>query len=113
MRQFASRSPFVFFFIALLAAGVNAAALAAPKLQQFAVPADDGLELAVMQSLNSRGYSAFALDMRGYGKTPRDAVHHVRRRVRVEPVAALKTIVSLRGFEQDPFSGVGEQSSEG
>jgi pimeloyl-ACP methyl ester carboxylesterase len=26
-----------------------------------------------MQSLNARGYSAFALDMRGYGKTPRDA----------------------------------------
>jgi len=104
------RSPFAFLFIVLLAVGVNPAALAAPKLEQLAVPADDGLTLAlwarevakpkgvivllhgrtwsalpdfdlqvpgdqrsVMQSLNARGYSAFALDMRGYGKTPRDA----------------------------------------
>jgi len=28
---------------------------------------------SVMQSLNARGYSTFALDLRGYGKTPRDA----------------------------------------
>jgi pimeloyl-ACP methyl ester carboxylesterase len=100
----------VLFFIILLTAGVAPAVLAAPKLQQFAVQADDGLTLAlwarevaqpkgvivlvhgrtwsalpdfdlhvpgdqrsVMQSLNARGYSAFALDMRGYGKTPRDA----------------------------------------
>jgi len=104
------RSPFAFLFIVLLAVGVNPAALAAPKLEQLAVPTDDGLTLAlwarevakpkgvivllhgrtwsalpdfdlqvpgdqrsVMQSLNARGYSAFALDMRGYGKTPRDA----------------------------------------
>lgn len=104
------RSPFVFLCFVLLAAGVSAAALAAPKLEQFAVAADDGLALSlwarevprpkgvivllhgrtwsalpdfdlqvpgeqrsVMQSLNARGYSAFALDMRGYGKTPRDA----------------------------------------
>ena len=32
-----------------------------------------GEQRSVMQSLNARGYSAFALDMRGYGKTPRDA----------------------------------------
>ena len=31
-----------------------------------------GEQRSVMQSLNARGYSAFALDMRGYGKTPRD-----------------------------------------
>jgi len=104
------RSPFAFLLIVLLVAGGNAAALAAPKLEQLAVPADDGLTLAlwarevprpkgvmvllhgrtwsalpdfdlqvpgeqrsVMQSLNARGYSAYALDMRGYGKTPRDA----------------------------------------
>ncbi|MEJ0034652.1 MAG: alpha/beta fold hydrolase [Gammaproteobacteria bacterium] len=104
------RSPFAFLFVVLLAAAVNPAARAAPKLEQFAVPADEGLALAlwarevprpkgvivllhgrtwsalpdfdlqvpgeqrsVMQSLNARGYSAFALDMRGYGKTPRDA----------------------------------------
>ena len=109
MRQFRP-SPFASLFIALLAAGFNTAALAAPKLEQFTVPADDGLRLAlwarevprpkgvivlvhgrtwsalpdfdlqvpgeqrsVMQSLNARGYSAFALDLRGYGKTPRDA----------------------------------------
>ena len=109
MRQF-HRSPFAFLFIMLLAVGVNPAALAAPKLEQLAVPTDDGLTLAlwarevakpkgvivllhgrtwsalpdfdlqvpgeqrsVMQSLNAHGYSAFALDMRGYGKTPRDA----------------------------------------
>lgn len=94
----------------LLATGVAPDAVAAPKLEQLNVPADDGLSLAlwgrevphakgvivllhgrtwsalpdfdlqvpgdqrsVMQSLNARGYSAFALDMRGYGKTPRDA----------------------------------------
>ena len=103
------RSSLTFLLMMLLAAGVNAVALAAPKLQQFAVPADDGLTLSlwarevprpkgaivlvhgrtwsalpdfdlqvpgeqrsVMQSLNARGYSAFALDLRGYGKTPRD-----------------------------------------
>lgn len=32
-----------------------------------------GEQRSVMQSLNARGYSAFALDMRGYGKTPRDS----------------------------------------
>jgi pimeloyl-ACP methyl ester carboxylesterase len=95
-------------FVWLLATA--SAALAAPKLEQFIVPADDGHTLAlwarqvprpkgvivllhgrtwsalpdfdlqvpgeqrsVMQSLNARGYSAFALDQRGYGKTPRDA----------------------------------------
>jgi len=109
MRHF-HRSPFTVLFIVLLAVGVDPAALAAPKLQQLAVPTDDGLTLAlwarevskpkgvivllhgrtwsalpdfdlqvpgeqrsVMQSLNARGYSAFALDLRGYGKTPRDA----------------------------------------
>jgi pimeloyl-ACP methyl ester carboxylesterase len=103
------RSPIAFLFIVLLAFGGDAA-VAAPKLQHFAVTADDGLALSlwgrevarpkgvivllhgrtwsalpdfdlqvpgdqrsVMQSLNARGYSAFALDMRGYGKTPRDA----------------------------------------
>ncbi len=34
------------------------------------VPGD---QRSVMQSLNARGYSAFAVDLRGYGKTPRDA----------------------------------------
>src|SRR5690242_10861192 len=104
------RSCFVFVCFVLLAAGVASDAVAAPKLEQLTVPADDGLALAlwgrevakpkgvivllhgrtwsalpdfdlqvpgdqrsVMQSLNARGYSAFALDMRGYGKTPRDA----------------------------------------
>lgn len=28
---------------------------------------------SVMQSLNTQGYSAYALDLRGYGKTPRDS----------------------------------------
>jgi alpha-beta hydrolase superfamily lysophospholipase len=106
----AHHSRVVLFLIVLLTVGIGPAALAAPKLQQFAVRADDGLTLAlwarevaqpkgvivlvhgrtwsalpdfdlqvpgdqrsVMQSLNARGYSAFALDMRGYGKTPRDA----------------------------------------
>jgi pimeloyl-ACP methyl ester carboxylesterase len=32
-----------------------------------------GEHRSVMQALNQRGYSAFALDLRGYGKTPRDA----------------------------------------
>jgi pimeloyl-ACP methyl ester carboxylesterase len=32
-----------------------------------------GEQRSVMQSLNARGFSAFALDLRGYGKTPRDA----------------------------------------
>jgi pimeloyl-ACP methyl ester carboxylesterase len=32
-----------------------------------------GEQRSVMQSLNARGYSAFALDLRGYGKSPRDA----------------------------------------
>jgi len=104
------RSLSCLLFIVLLTVGVSPVALAAPKLEQFAVPTDDGLKLAlwarevakpkgvivllhgrtwsalpdfdlqvpgdqrsVMQSLNARGYSAFALDMRGYGKTPRDA----------------------------------------
>jgi pimeloyl-ACP methyl ester carboxylesterase len=109
MRQ-TRRSPFILLFIALLAASLDTAAVAAPKLQQLAVRADDGLTLAlwarevsrprgvivllhgrtwsalpdfdlqvpgeqrsVMQSLNARGYSAYALDLRGYGRTPRDS----------------------------------------
>ena len=32
-----------------------------------------GEQRSVMQALNTQGYSAFALDLRGYGKTPRDA----------------------------------------
>lgn len=32
-----------------------------------------GEQRSVMLALNEQGYSAFALDMRGYGKTPRDA----------------------------------------
>lgn len=103
------RSTFAGLLVVVLFVGGSPAALAASKLQQFAVPADDGLTLAlwarevaqpkgtivllhgrtwsalpdfdlqvpgnqrsVMQSLNARGYSAYALDMRGYGKTPRD-----------------------------------------
>lgn len=106
----AYRLPIGLFLVCLLAAGITSTALAAPKLEHFAVPADDGHTLAlwarevpkpkgvivllhgrtwsalpdfdlqvpgeqrsVMQSLNARGYSAFALDQRGYGKTPRDA----------------------------------------
>lgn len=109
MRHF-QYSRVALFLLVLLTVGTVPPALAAPKLQQLAVPADDGLTLAlwarevsrpkgvivllhgrtwsalpdfdlqvpgeqrsVMQSLNARGYSAFALDMRGYGKTPRDA----------------------------------------
>lgn len=104
------RSPFASFLVVLLLVVGGPASLAASKLEQLAVPADDGLTLAlwarevaqpkgvivllhgrtwsalpdfdlqvpgdrrsVMQSLNARGYSAFALDLRGYGKTPRDA----------------------------------------
>jgi pimeloyl-ACP methyl ester carboxylesterase len=93
----------------LLAFTSAAAAVAAPKLRQLAVPVDGhtltlwarevsrpkgvvvllhgrtwsalpdfdlhvpGEKRSVMVSLNERGYSAFALDMRGYGKTPRDS----------------------------------------
>jgi pimeloyl-ACP methyl ester carboxylesterase len=93
----------------VLLAFANAAAVAAPKLRQLAVPVDGhtltlwarevsrpkgvvvllhgrtwsalpdfdlhvpGEKRSVMVSLNEQGYSAFALDMRGYGKTPRDA----------------------------------------
>jgi len=32
-----------------------------------------GEQRSVMQALNQKGYSAFALDLRGYGKSPRDA----------------------------------------
>jgi pimeloyl-ACP methyl ester carboxylesterase len=32
-----------------------------------------GERRSVMQALNDQGYSAFALDLRGYGKSPRDA----------------------------------------
>jgi pimeloyl-ACP methyl ester carboxylesterase len=32
-----------------------------------------GEQRSVMQALNAQGYSAFALDLRGYGKSPRDA----------------------------------------
>jgi pimeloyl-ACP methyl ester carboxylesterase len=97
----------VSFFLLLIVHGN--VALAAPKLQQLAIPADGhtltlwgrevsrpkavillihgrtwsalpdfdlqvpGEQRSVMQSLNAKGFSAFALDMRGYGKTPRDA----------------------------------------
>jgi pimeloyl-ACP methyl ester carboxylesterase len=107
--RYIRRSSFGFLFFVLLVFS-GQVAVAASKLQQFAVPTDDGISLAlwgrevakpkgvivllhgrtwsalpdfdlqvpgdqrsVMQSLNARGYSAFALDMRGYGKTPRDA----------------------------------------
>jgi pimeloyl-ACP methyl ester carboxylesterase len=32
-----------------------------------------GARTSVMQSFNDKGYSAFAIDLRGYGKSPRDA----------------------------------------
>lgn len=32
-----------------------------------------GEQRSVMQALNAKGYSAFALDLRGYGQSPRDA----------------------------------------
>ncbi len=41
------RSPIVLFFVVLLTLGVGPVALAAPKLQQLAIPADDGLSLAL------------------------------------------------------------------
>src|SRR5688572_18961292 len=108
MRYF-SRSLAAGLSVFFLLSFANAAALAAPKLQQFAVPVDGhtltlwarevsrpkgvivllhgrtwsalpdfdlqvpGEKRSVMSSLNEKGYSAFALDMRGYGKTPRDA----------------------------------------
>jgi pimeloyl-ACP methyl ester carboxylesterase len=108
MRYF-SRSLAAGLSLFFLLSFANAAALAAPKLQQFAVPVDGhtltlwarevsrpkgvivllhgrtwsalpdfdlqvpGEKRSVMSSLNEKGYSAFALDMRGYGKTPRDA----------------------------------------
>ena len=49
---------------------VHGSSMASQPTFDLQVPGD---QRSVMQSLNARGYSAFALDMRGYGKTPRDA----------------------------------------
>jgi pimeloyl-ACP methyl ester carboxylesterase len=110
----------------LIAVGFTSspAAVAAPKLQQLAVPAEGhslalwarevrrpkgaiilihgrtwsalpdfdlqvkGQSRSVMQSLNARGYSAYALDLRGYGKTPRDSTGWLT------PDAAAKDVIA-------------------
>ena len=50
-----------------------------------------GEHRSVMQSLNDAGYSAFALDLRGYGKSPRDATGWMTPdRATLDVVAALE-----------------------
>lgn len=42
-------------------------------LPDFDLRVDGSEKYSVMRALNEKGYSAYALDMRGYGSTPRDA----------------------------------------
>ena len=47
-----------------------------------------GEQRSVMQALNAKGYSAFALDLRGYGQSPRDATGWLTPDRAVRDVAA-------------------------
>jgi pimeloyl-ACP methyl ester carboxylesterase len=50
-----------------------------------------GEKRSIMQALNERGYSAYALDLRGYGKSPRDATGWLTPDRAANDVAAVLT----------------------
>lgn len=65
-----------------------------------------GEQRSVMQSLNARGYSAFALDMRGYGKTPRDATGWLTPdRAARDVIAALEWLARTKKVQRPVLLG--------
>ena len=50
-----------------------------------------GEQRSIMQALNKRGFSAYALDLRGYGKSPRDATGWLTPDVAANDVAVVLT----------------------
>jgi pimeloyl-ACP methyl ester carboxylesterase len=65
-----------------------------------------GEQRSVMQALNAKGYSAFALDLRGYGKSPRDATGWMTPdRATGDVVAALEWLARERHIEKPTLLG--------
>ncbi|HEU4625536.1 MAG TPA: alpha/beta fold hydrolase [Steroidobacteraceae bacterium] len=65
-----------------------------------------GERRSVMQALNEHGYSAFALDLRGYGKSPRDASGWITPdRATGDVVAALRWLARERHIEKPALVG--------
>jgi pimeloyl-ACP methyl ester carboxylesterase len=65
-----------------------------------------GEQRSVMQALNAKGYSAFALDLRGYGKSPRDASGWMTPdRATRDVVAALEWLARERHIEKPTLLG--------
>lgn len=65
-----------------------------------------GEHRSVMQSLNEKGYSAFALDLRGYGKSPRDATGWLTpARATGDVVAALEWLAHDRKIVKPTLLG--------
>lgn len=138
---------FVLLVLVLLWVPLGGPAVAAPKLQQLTVAADDGHPLtlwarevsrpkgvillihgrtwsalpdfdlqvkarakgesrSVMQSLNGRGYSAFALDLRGYGKTPRDSTGWLTPdRAARDVIASIEWLAARKNIKQPTLLG--------
>jgi pimeloyl-ACP methyl ester carboxylesterase len=65
-----------------------------------------GEQRSVMRALNAKGYSAFALDLRGYGKSPRDATGWMTPdRATGDVVAALEWLARERHIEKPTLLG--------
>jgi pimeloyl-ACP methyl ester carboxylesterase len=65
-----------------------------------------GERRSVMQALNTQGYSAFALDLRGYGKSPRDATGWITPdRASRDVVAALEWLAREKKIEKPTLVG--------
>jgi pimeloyl-ACP methyl ester carboxylesterase len=65
-----------------------------------------GEHRSVMQSLNEQGYSAFALDLRGYGKSPRDATGWITPdRASGDVVAALEWLAREKKIAKPTLLG--------
>jgi pimeloyl-ACP methyl ester carboxylesterase len=65
-----------------------------------------GEKRSVMQALNDKGYSAFALDLRGYGKSPRDATGWITPdRAARDVAAALEWLAREKHVERPTLVG--------
>jgi pimeloyl-ACP methyl ester carboxylesterase len=66
-----------------------------------------GLQRSVMQSLAAQGIAAYAVDLRGYGETPRDATGFLTPRRAAADVAAVLKFVAARHPTLPPPSLLG------
>ena len=55
-----------------------------------------GLHRSVLEALETRGFAAYALDLRGYGQTPRDGTGWITPRRAAEDVVAVLTWMAAR-----------------